>query len=70
MPTSSHYIKAFFERGRVVFNDKTRNKKQNKKLFNSVLVELHVNHPQFIENCTKENILKIDEKNLIIELIL
>lgn len=65
MSTTS-YLKLFFEKGKIIFND--QNKVQNKKLFNSVLKELHAQHPQFIEQCTRENILRIDDQLLIIEL--
>lgn len=65
---ASPYIKSFFEKGRVVFNDESV--AQNRQLFKSVLIELHTQHSKFIQECNKENILKIDHKNLIIELVL
>lgn len=68
--TVSTYIQSFFEKGRIVFNDKSHNKAQKKKLFTSVLVELEKEHKQFLKECNRENILKIDHQNLIIELVL
>lgn len=68
--SSSFYIKSFFEKGRIVINDKTKNTSQKKRLFRSVLLKLHTEHNKFMDECTKENILKIDHQNLIIELVL
>lgn len=70
MPTSpTDYLKLFFERGKIVFNHAT-NIEENKRMFRSVLIQLHVDHPKFVTECTSENILKIDDKNLIIELVM
>lgn len=66
----TNYLKSFFEKGRVIFNDKTKNLAQNKRLFRSVLVQLQTDHPEFTQEFIKENKLKIDHQNLIIELVL
>jgi hypothetical protein len=68
--SSSKYIKSFFEKGRIIVNEKNRNFSENKKMFKSILIELHTEHQKFVEECTRENILMIDHQNLIIELIL
>lgn len=68
--SSSFYIKSFFEKGRIVINDKTKNMSQRERLFRSVLLQLQTEHNKFMEECTRENILKIDHQNLIIEVVL
>lgn len=66
----SKYVKAFFEKGRILVNEENKNGIENRKMFKSVLIELHREHEKFVQECTRENILKIDHKNLIIELVL
>jgi len=69
MNSSATYIKSFLEKGKIVINDKHRNFADKKKLFHSVLMQLHLEHPRLVEECTSERILKIDHKNLIIEIV-
>jgi len=65
--STSNYIKSFFERGRIIINEKTI--AENKRMFKSVLIKLNTEHEKFVQECTKENILKIDHKNMIIEVV-
>lgn len=61
MSKTSKHIKSFFEKGRVICTDR--------QLFRSVLEVLNKEHAMFVEECQRENILRIDHRNLIIELI-
>lgn len=63
----SEYINKFFTKGKIIVrsNDTTA----DQKLFKSIVRSLHVEHSRFVQECTKEKILKIDNQNLIIELI-
>ncbi len=64
----SDYIDKFFTEGKIVIKESTP--KESKKIFNSIVKTLHVEHPEFVEKCTSKNILKIDNANLVIELVL
>jgi len=70
MSLVSNYIEKFFTKGKIVVRhpDK-KNHEADKKLFNSVLIALKMEHPRFVECCKDQNILKIDKQNLIIELV-
>jgi|WetSurMetagenome_2_1015567.scaffolds.fasta_scaffold161220_2 hypothetical protein len=69
MSVVSEYIDKFFIKGKIIVRSNGVIAESDKKLFNSIVRSLHVEHPRFVEKCTKEKILKIDEQNLIIELI-
>lgn len=70
MSLVASYIDKFFTKGKIVVRDPEHNTKEaNKKLFNSVLTTLKLEHPRFIECCRDQKILKIDKQNLIIELV-
>lgn len=71
MSNATNYINKFFSCGKIVVRDiEKKTVDADKKLFESILAKLHIEHPKFIETCLNENIINIDNKNLIIELIL
>lgn len=66
----TNYIEKFFTKGKIVVrHPEKKSFEADQKLFDSVLVRLNIEHPRFVETCLDQNILKIDNKNLIIELI-
>ncbi len=64
----SEYIDKFFTEGKIVVHESTP--KESKKIFNSIVRTLHLEHTEFVEKCTSKKILKIDNANLVIELVL
>jgi hypothetical protein len=68
MQSSASYLKSFLEKGKIVVSDRYVNFEEKRKIFHSVLMQLHLEHPRLVEECTIEKTLKIDHKNLIIEI--
>jgi len=67
--TISQYIDKFLRHGKVIVRTNVDHE-TDKKLFKSVVEAIQTTHPKLIENCKREKMLSIDDRNCIIEVIL